>query len=114
MHSCPGYCTTGRVPSRIVDVNGLMKILCRYFFQVRAAAVFALGTLLKVRADGTSSEGADNDMDEDTSAAEQRIANLLLTVLWDGSPLVRAELAVGETIIFVSSEVQSIYTCIAQ
>ncbi|XP_024383773.1 regulatory-associated protein of TOR 1 isoform X3 [Physcomitrium patens] len=73
----------------------LGKVLSEPQPEVRAAAVFALGTLLKVRADGTSSEGADNDMDEDTSAAEQRIANLLLTVLWDGSPLVRAELAVA-------------------
>lgn len=62
------------------------------FFQVRAAAVFALGTMVKVGVDEPSIEGADSDVQE---VAEQRIAALLLTVLSDGSPLVRAELAIG-------------------
>jgi hypothetical protein len=51
---------------------------------------------VKVGLDGLSTEGPDDDVDEDTLAAEQKIASLLLTVLCDGSPLVRAELAIGE------------------
>lgn len=51
---------------------------------------------MKVGVDGLSTEGPDDDVDEDTLAAEQKIANFLLTVLCDGSPLVRAELAIGE------------------
>lgn len=65
-------------------------------FQVRAAATYALGTLVKVGVDGLSSVGADDEVDEETLAAEQKIASLLLKFLCDGSPLVRAELAIGE------------------
>jgi regulator-associated protein of mTOR len=66
------------------------------FFQVRAAATYALGTLVRVGLDGGSTEGAEDDVDEDNLAAEQKIASLLLKVLSDGSPLVRAELAIGK------------------
>lgn len=70
----------------------LEKILKEPHPEVRAAAVFALGTMVKVGVDEPSIEGADSDVQE---VAEQRIAALLLTVLSDGSPLVRAELAIG-------------------
>lgn len=73
-----------------------MNIWCYCFFQVRAAATYALGTLVKVGVDGVSSGGADDEVDEESLAAEQKIASLLLKVLCDGSPLVRAELAIGE------------------
>lgn len=51
---------------------------------------------MKVGVDGVCSGGADDEVDEDSLAAEHKIANLLLKVLCDGSPLVRAELAIGE------------------
>jgi regulator-associated protein of mTOR len=51
---------------------------------------------VRVGLDGGSTEGADDDVDEDNLAAEQKIASLLLKVLSDGSPLVRAELAIGK------------------
>ncbi|XP_024397087.1 regulatory-associated protein of TOR 1 isoform X2 [Physcomitrium patens] len=70
----------------------LEKILKEPHPEVRAAAVFALGTMVKVGVDEPSIEGADSDVQE---VAEQRIAALLLTVLSDGSPLVRAELAIA-------------------
>eukprot|EP01018_Ginkgo_biloba_P000291 Gb_09312 [translate_table: standard] len=65
--------------------------------EVRASAVYALGTLLDA---GTESfrEGLgfdDDEEDEAKSKAEQEIAKHLLKVLSDGSPLVRAELAVA-------------------
>ncbi|KAG0566271.1 hypothetical protein M758_7G048400 [Ceratodon purpureus] len=73
----------------------LGKVLSEPQPEVRAAAVYALGTLVKVGVDGPSTEGPDDDVDEDILAAEQKIASLLLTVLCDGSPLVRAELAIA-------------------
>lgn len=73
-----------------------MNIWWYCFFQVRAAATYALGTLVKVGLDGGSTEGVDDDVDEDNLAAEQKIASLLLKVLSDGSTLVRAELAIGK------------------
>lgn len=81
-----------------------MNIWCYCFFQVRASATFALGTLVKVGLDGDSTEGADDDVDEDNLAAEQKIASLLLKVLSDGSPLVRAELAIGKKILLLLLE----------
>lgn len=65
------------------------------FFQVRASAVFALGTLLDVGFD-SSRDGGDEERDDDEKVgAEISIVKSLLTVVSDGSPLVRAELAVG-------------------
>lgn len=64
--------------------------------QVRAAATYALGTLINVGSDLPSNNGgSDDDVDEATEVAEQMIARCLLKVLNDGSPLVRAELAIG-------------------
>ena len=39
----------------------------------------------------------DDHEDEERHKAEQEIANYLLKVLYDGSPLVRVELAIGIT-----------------
>lgn len=65
------------------------------FFQVRASAVFALGTLLDFGFD-SSRDGGDEERDDDEKVgAEISIVKSLLTVVSDGSPLVRAELAVG-------------------
>ena len=67
-----------------------------FTLQVRAAATYALGTLVKVGSDlPPSNLGSDDDLDEATEAAEEVIARCLLKVLCDGSPLVRAELAIG-------------------
>jgi len=59
--------------------------------QVRAAAVFALGTLLD-----TTSNGADDDSDDDEKVkAEINVVRSLLQMSSDGSPLVRSEVAIG-------------------
>ena len=63
-----------------------------WFCQVRAAAVFALGTLL----DTTSSNGADDDSDYDEKVkAEINVVRSLLQISSDASPLVRSEVAIG-------------------
>lgn len=44
----------------------------------------------------SDSSSLDDDYeDEERQRAEQEIVNILLKVLYDGSPLVRAELAIG-------------------
>ncbi|XP_008792190.2 regulatory-associated protein of TOR 1 [Phoenix dactylifera] len=65
--------------------------------EVRSAAVFALGTLLDVGSvsyrDG---HGGDEDCDDDEKIkAELNIVKNLLQVVGDGSPLVRAEVAIA-------------------
>ncbi|KAK9289676.1 hypothetical protein L1049_007834 [Liquidambar formosana] len=65
--------------------------------EVRASAVFALGTLLDVGFD-SSRDGvvADEEFDDDEKIrAEVSIVKSLLNVVSDGSPLVRAEVAVA-------------------
>lgn len=66
-------------------------------FQVRASAVFALGTLLDVGFDSTREGTGDEDCDDDDEKikAEISVIKSLLNVVSDGSPLVRAEVAVG-------------------
>lgn len=66
--------------------------------QVRASAVFALGTLLDVGFDSCrESVGGDEECDDDEKLrAEISIVKSLLSVASDGSPLVRAEVAVGK------------------
>ncbi|KAG0604073.1 hypothetical protein M758_10G142500 [Ceratodon purpureus] len=84
--------------ARALDLDApaiLGKVLSLPQPEVRASATYALGTLVKVGLDGDSTDGADDDVDEDNLAAEQKIASLLLKVLSDGSPLVRAELAIA-------------------
>ncbi|KAG0616749.1 hypothetical protein M758_5G139500 [Ceratodon purpureus] len=72
----------------------LGKVLSEPQPEVRAAATFALGTLVKVGLDQPSNNvGSDDDLEEATEVAEEVIARCLLKVLCDGSPLVRAELA---------------------
>jgi len=64
--------------------------------QVRASAVFALGTLLEVGSDFRDGHGVDDECDDDEKIkAELNIVRSLLPVVADGSPLVRAEVAVG-------------------
>ncbi|XP_047316415.1 regulatory-associated protein of TOR 1 isoform X2 [Impatiens glandulifera] len=66
--------------------------------EVRASAVFALGTLLDVGFDSSreGGVGGDEDCDDDEkSKAEVSIIKCLLNVVSDGSPLVRAEVAVA-------------------
>lgn len=64
---------------------------------MRAAAVFALGTLLDVGFDSSrDTVGGDEECDDDDKVrAEISIIKSLLNVVSDGSPLVRAEVAVG-------------------
>lgn len=72
-----------------------------FHFQVRAAATYALGTLVNVGSDlPPNNGGSDDDTEEVTEVAEQVIARCLLKVLSDGSPLVRAELAIGRIFLF--------------
>ncbi|OIW07427.1 hypothetical protein TanjilG_19268 [Lupinus angustifolius] len=63
---------------------------------VRAAAVFALGTLLDVGFGSCRGVGRDEEYDDDDKfRAEVSIIKSLLSVASDGSPLVRAEVAVA-------------------
>jgi regulator-associated protein of mTOR len=70
-----------------------------YSFQVRACAVFALGTLLDIGGDSCrdgAGVGGDEECDDDEKIkAEISIVRSLFSVVSDGSPLVRAEVAVG-------------------
>ncbi|KAH7672543.1 Regulatory associated protein of TOR protein [Dioscorea alata] len=64
--------------------------------EVRAAAVFALGTLLDVGSDSfRDGMGGDGDDDDEKMKADLNIVKSLLQVVTDGSPLVRAEVAVA-------------------
>ncbi|KAL8232514.1 hypothetical protein R6Q57_002292 [Mikania cordata] len=63
--------------------------------EVRASAVFALGTLLDVGFDSSRDVGDDERDDDEKAVAEISIVKSLLNVVSDGSPLVRAELAVA-------------------
>lgn len=56
-----------------------------------------MGTLVKVVAEAVPGEGglSEDEVDDDGEAGEQEIARCLLKVLYDGSPLVRTELAIG-------------------
>ncbi|CAL0304399.1 unnamed protein product [Lupinus luteus] len=64
--------------------------------EVRAAAVFALGTLLDVGFRSFRGVGGDEECDDDDKfRAEVSIVKSLLSVASDGSPLVRAEVAVA-------------------
>ncbi|MCO5592600.1 hypothetical protein L7F22_046603 [Adiantum nelumboides] len=75
----------------------LMQLLSEAHPEVRASATFALGTLIAAGNEVVSdSSSLDDDYeDEERQRAEQEIVNILLKVLYDGSPLVRAELAIG-------------------
>ncbi|KAF5471462.1 hypothetical protein F2P56_008250 [Juglans regia] len=64
--------------------------------EVRACAVFALGTLLDMGAHSRDGVGGDEECDDDEKIrAEISITRSLLSVVADGSPLVRAEVAVA-------------------
>lgn len=63
--------------------------------QVRASAVFALGTLLDVGFDSSRDSGDEEYDDDEKVRAEISIVKSILNVVSDGSPLVRAEVAVG-------------------
>ncbi|WZY96063.1 hypothetical protein YC2023_068392 [Brassica napus] len=63
--------------------------------EVRAAAVFALGTLLDIGFGSSKSSLEDEFDDDEKIRAEEAIIKNLLDVVSDGSPLVRSEVAVG-------------------
>ncbi|KAK3404989.1 hypothetical protein EUGRSUZ_K01267 [Eucalyptus grandis] len=65
--------------------------------EVRASAVFALGTLLDVGFDSNTESviGDDEYDDDEKTRTEISIVKSLLSVVSDGSPLVRAEVAVA-------------------
>ncbi|KAF2610644.1 hypothetical protein F2Q70_00009766 [Brassica cretica] len=63
--------------------------------EVRAAAVFALGTLVDIGFDSSKSVVDDEFDDDEKIRAEEAIIKSLLDVVSDGSPLVRAEVAVA-------------------
>ncbi|KAF9595649.1 hypothetical protein IFM89_001550 [Coptis chinensis] len=63
---------------------------------VRASIVFAMGTLLDIGSDSFKDVEGDEDSDDDEKVrADLNIVKSLLTFVSDGSPLVRAELAVA-------------------
>lgn len=64
--------------------------------QVRASATYALGTLIRAVREASPPETSTNEDEDEGQAAERDIAIRLLKVLHDGSPLVRAELAIGD------------------
>lgn len=66
-----------------------------FLLQVRAAAVFALGTLLDIGFGSSKSSLEDEFDDDEKIRAEEAIIRSLLDVVSDGSPLVRSEVAVG-------------------
>ncbi|KAF3448860.1 hypothetical protein FNV43_RR09576 [Rhamnella rubrinervis] len=64
--------------------------------EVRASAVFALGTLLDLGSDSCRDSVGDEECDDDERIRAQiSIVKSLLSVVSDGSPLVRAEVAVA-------------------
>ncbi|XP_052174043.1 regulatory-associated protein of TOR 1-like [Diospyros lotus] len=64
--------------------------------EVRASAAFALGTLLDIGFDSSREAAGDGEGDDDEKVrAEISIIKSLLNVVSDGSPLVRAEVAVA-------------------
>ncbi|GMI64468.1 hypothetical protein like AT3G08850 [Hibiscus trionum] len=64
--------------------------------EVRASAVYALATLLDVGFDTRDGSGGDEECDDvEKSRSENIIIKSLLNVVSDGSPLVRAEVAVA-------------------
>jgi hypothetical protein len=65
--------------------------------QVRAAAIFSLGTLIVVNESTSIAPSiAEEDSDEGPELAHEReIARSLLPLHTDGSPLVRTELVIG-------------------
>ena len=63
--------------------------------QVRASTVFALGTLLDVGIESRDIGGNGECDDDEKVRAENSIVESLLNVVSDGSPLVRAEVAIG-------------------
>lgn len=70
--------------------------------KVRAAAVFALGTTLDVGFDTSRDGHGEEDCDDDEKVrAEAGIIKNLINVVSDGSPLVRAEVAVGMYCFFL-------------
>lgn len=64
--------------------------------QVSASAVFSLGTLLDVGFDSGKGVGDEEFDDDENIIVEDSIIKSLLDVVSDGSPLVRAEVAVGK------------------
>lgn len=80
-------------------------------FQVRAAAVFVLGTLLDVGFDSCRDGGGDEEYDDDEKIrTEIHIVRSLLNIVSDGSPLVRAEVAVGMPYTFECFQKYKTYT----
>ncbi|KAG9137895.1 hypothetical protein Leryth_021188 [Lithospermum erythrorhizon] len=74
----------------------LRPLLAEHEPEVRAAAVFALGTVLDVGFNTSrDSVGYEDNDDDEKIRAEVAIVNSLLGAVSDGSPLVRAEVAIA-------------------
>ncbi|XP_057536225.1 regulatory-associated protein of TOR 1 isoform X2 [Amaranthus tricolor] len=97
---CLGKMWEDFVEAQIVGLQAgaaviLASLLSESQPEVRASAVFALGTLLGVGFD-SSGDGVDEECDDDEkSKADISIIKNLLSVVSDGSPLVRAEVSVA-------------------
>ncbi|XP_024514847.1 regulatory-associated protein of TOR 2 [Selaginella moellendorffii] len=63
--------------------------------EVRAAAAYALGTIIKAKSVNEEDSALDDDDEEARLRMEQDVMKTLLKVVNDGSPLVRAELAIA-------------------
>ncbi|CAN1303359.1 Regulatory-associated protein of TOR 1 [Linum perenne] len=64
--------------------------------EVRASAIFALGTLLDIGGDSSQDGvGVDDECDVEKVGAENSIVGSILSAVSDGSPLVREEVAVA-------------------
>ncbi|XP_057866862.1 regulatory-associated protein of TOR 1 isoform X1 [Cryptomeria japonica] len=99
---CLGKLWEGFPEAQVLGLNENATAICLPLLsepqpEVRASAVYALGTLLDTGTEPSRDAYCydDDDEDEERSKAEQEIAKNLLKVLSDGSPLVRAELAIA-------------------
>ncbi|XP_043723944.1 regulatory-associated protein of TOR 1-like isoform X2 [Telopea speciosissima] len=99
---CLGKLWEDLLEAQIIGLQADAPIICIPLLsepqpEVRASAVFALGTLLDVGSDSPrDGVGGDEECDDDEKLkAEINIIKSLLNVVSDGSPLVRAEVAVA-------------------
>ncbi|MCD7453048.1 Regulatory-associated protein of TOR 1 [Datura stramonium] len=74
----------------------IVPLLSQSQHEVRAASIFALGTLLDVGFDTSRDDtGEVKDYDDEEKVRAEDIMRILLSVVSDGCPLVRAEVAVA-------------------
>ncbi|XP_021622522.1 regulatory-associated protein of TOR 1 isoform X1 [Manihot esculenta] len=99
---CLGKLWEDFTEAQIIGLQADAPVICALLIsepqaEVRASAVFALGTLLDVGGDACRDgvAGDDESYEDEKFRAEISIVRSLLSVVSDGSPLVRAEVAVA-------------------